>query len=840
MSAYRSSIAMAVFLAALSLAVLARTTSAAPSAADGARQPWIVVWRRGVNGSRLYERLCPSVSLPADPPPALPPRGTPLPPLRSLDMPIWDEALPVLSCLSKYDTLLNGFSVRMTVKELQALQAALKDSIDYVVGDKPFGMGDELAPPPSGAGGGVGGGAGAAAAQHARRELPEQMGAPWGLDSIDQTGLPLDGMYGYDSTGTGVHVYVLDTGIRSTHREFKYAEGGGTRVAAGFDAVNNGGSTEDCHGHGTHVAALVGGLTYGVAKNVTLHPVKVLDCNGRAMVSSLIKGLEWVAANHVPPAIAHMSVEGAYSSVVNRAVEQLIANHNLHVVVSAGNSALDACRVSPGSTSSAITVAAIDSNLARWAFANWGACVDVFAPGVSILSAVPDSDSSTGIKTGTSMAAPFVTGVVALYVERHPGASTAEVMQRLYASALRGAVRDDPLGYGTLFPAAVSDLPDLSATPNRLLQSHIAERARLTPGVLSVGAGNEGQQRIEVALLSQPAAEVAISARADDAWDGAPLSEVWPARVTVAPGDWNASGSGAAVVAFTMQPRPISEGAYFVRFEIESADPAFDGTVFTARVSDTRPLSGEVAANPRVDSAPDVVYALTPAEDMQVTVSTCGSGFDTKLILATDPADPSTYLCNDDDRACGHSTSNSRIDAALKARTTHYVIIDGYCRASGQYSLAITCTSCSNGTANLLPAAPRGGRRHLAGHAAADGQNWAFDGFGRAADAGDTGNGTSPLRGVTCTGTKAAAGAAVNGSSANGSLPPAACVQDAFRPAGNPYKAEDPPASAVGHSMKTPLVFEVDAQQAGNASGSGGARGSGLQAGRAPAAVAGP
>lgn len=143
------------------------------------------------------------------------------------------------------------------------------------------------------------------------------------------------------------------------------------------------------------------------------------------------------------------------------------------------------------------------------------------------------------------------------------------MLQRLYASARRGAVQDDPLGYGTLFPANVSDLPDLSATPNRLLQSHIQERARLAPGTLSVSAGNEGQQRVQLFLLSQPAAEVTVSPRADDAWDGAPLSDVWPESATVAPGDWNASGTGVAALAFTVQPRSVSEGDYFVRFDLK-------------------------------------------------------------------------------------------------------------------------------------------------------------------------------------------------------------------------------------------------------------------------------
>lgn len=179
-----------------------------------------------------------------------------------------------------------------------------------------------------------------------------------------------------------MHVYVLDTGIRASHEEFRAYGGapagtpvpspsGGSRVLPGFDAVGTG-STDDCHGHGTHVAAIAGGLTYGVAKNVSLHPVRVLDCSGRAILSNILSGMDWVAKNAIRPAVVHMSIEGNYNGALNTAVETMVRTNGIHVVTSSGNSARDACNASPASASSGITVAAVDSGLRRWSMGNYG------------------------------------------------------------------------------------------------------------------------------------------------------------------------------------------------------------------------------------------------------------------------------------------------------------------------------------------------------------------------------------------------------------------------------------------------------------------------------------
>jgi subtilisin family serine protease len=257
-----------------------------------------------------------------------------------------------------------------------------------------------------------------------------QTSATWGLDRIDQRDLPLNGTYNYTPTGSGVTAYIIDTGIRATHNEYA------GRVISGFTAINDGRGTDDCNGHGSHVAGTVGGTTYGVAKNVTLVAVRVLNCNGSGTTSGVIAGIDWVTSNHTGtnPAVANMSLGGGASSSLDTAVNNSI-NDGVTYAVSAGNSNADACTQSPARAPNAITVASTTMADARSSFSNFGTCVDIFAPGSSITSAWATSDTATNTISGTSMASPHVAGVAALYLEGDPTASAATVTTAIINSA---------------------------------------------------------------------------------------------------------------------------------------------------------------------------------------------------------------------------------------------------------------------------------------------------------------------------------------------------------------------------------------------------------------------
>src|SRR5687767_15588226 len=224
-----------------------------------------------------------------------------------------------------------------------------------------------------------------------------QTGATWGIDRIDQRNRPLSGTYTYTSTGAGVRVYIIDTGIRTTHAQF------GGRASSVY-----GGS--DCNGHGTHVAGTVGGSTYGVAKGALLRAVRVLNCSGSGSWSGIIAGLDWVRANHIKPAVANMSLGGGFSSSVNAAANNL-SNAGVFVAVAAGNSNANACNFSPASAANVTTVMSSTSSDAKSSFSNFGSCTHVYAPGSSITSAWSTSNTATNTISGTSMASPHVAGV---------------------------------------------------------------------------------------------------------------------------------------------------------------------------------------------------------------------------------------------------------------------------------------------------------------------------------------------------------------------------------------------------------------------------------------------
>ena len=267
-----------------------------------------------------------------------------------------------------------------------------------------------------------------------------QSGATWGIDRIDQRALPLSGTYSYTADGTGVTVYIIDTGINFTHTEYA------GRTSTGIDEVTPGGTAADCNGHGSHVSGTVGGTTYGVAKKVKLVAVRVLDCSGSGSTSGVIAGIDWVTANRVLPAAANMSLGGSFSAALNTSVENSIAAGVVYGIA-AGNSTADACNSSPASAPSAITVGATSISDGFASFSNYGTCVDINAPGVNITSAWIGSNTATNTISGTSMATPHVVGAAALYLQVNPAATPAMVRNALVANATPNVITS--IGPGT-------------------------------------------------------------------------------------------------------------------------------------------------------------------------------------------------------------------------------------------------------------------------------------------------------------------------------------------------------------------------------------------------------
>ena len=320
-----------------------------------------------------------------------------------------------------YEHALKGFSAQLTPEAVIYLSD--QPEIDYVISDQTTELYAVQASPPS-----------------------------WGLDRIDQRELPLDQSYEYQTDGSAVHAYVIDSGIRADHNEFS------GRIGMGYDTIDGDNDPADCNGHGTHVAGIVAGANYGVAKNVIIHPVRVFDCDSDGSFSDVLEAINWVLANLQLPAVANISLGGVGYPPADLAVNNLI-NAGVTTVVAAGNGfGDDACFSSPARVTSAITVASSTILDQRSFFSNVGSCVDIFAPGTSITSAWYTSDSAALILDGTSMSTPHVAGVAALFLEGNTASTPAQVANAIFSSATMNRI---------------SDVDE--STPNRLLFSQFAE-----------------------------------------------------------------------------------------------------------------------------------------------------------------------------------------------------------------------------------------------------------------------------------------------------------------------------------------------------------------------------
>ncbi len=361
------------------------------------------------------------------------------------------------------------------------------------------------------------------------RQLVTQTSAPWGLDRADQRSLPLSSSFSWTASGAGVRAFVVDTGILSAHAQFS------GRIAAGFTAIADGRGTEDCNGHGTHVAGTIGGSVAGLAKSVTLVPVRVLDCSGSGTLSGVVAGIDWVAANAPARSVMNLSLGSTASSTLDQAVAGAIAR-GVTAVVAAGNNAANACNYSPARVPEAITVAASNPSDQRASFSNFGACIDLFAPGESIVSTWYTGSTALATLSGTSMASPHVAGAIAQLLEVAIDATPAAIAQQLISSTTLNAIQ----GAGT-------------DSPNRLVYADANTSASPPPPLVTT-------VKVAVGLLS------ASAVKQRNGWTARVTVKVKRADGTVAPGavvkgDFTVGGKGVGCTTDATGTCTVSSGS---------------------------------------------------------------------------------------------------------------------------------------------------------------------------------------------------------------------------------------------------------------------------------------
>jgi subtilisin family serine protease len=481
----------------------------------------------------------------------------------------------------------------------------------------------------------------------------------WGLDRIDQRNLPLDNSYTYPNTADNVNVYIIDTGINLNHNDF------GGRAVSGYDAVD-GGSADDCNGHGTHVAGTVAGSSYGVAKGARIYAVRVLNCSGSGTTAQVVAGIDWVTANAVRPAVANMSLGGSANSSIDTAVNNSIAA-GITYAVAAGNGNIlgvrqDACNYSPARVPNAITVGATQNNDAAASFSNYGTCVDILAPGVNITSAWYTSNTATNTISGTSMASPHVAGAAALVLSANPTWSPQQVRDYLVANATPNVISNVGTGTPNRLLYVVND-----GTPPPANDFSVA----VSPTSGSTAPGGSVSATVSTATTSGSAQTVRLSASGLPSGATATFS---PASVT--------SGGSATLTIATSASTPA--GTYPVTITGTGSSATRTAT-FTLTVTGTS--GGCTGSNDTDVAIPDRGTATST-----ITISGCGRNASASsrvavnivhtyrgdLVIDLVAPDGSTYRLK-----------NSRIlDSAANVNTTYTVNLSSEA-ANGVWSLRV-------------------------------------------------------------------------------------------------------------------------------------------------------